>query len=164
MRRLIVALSGFTAFAAILLATAPAPAQSQTPPAAENLAAARELVQVSHATGNLQKILPTIMQNLKAAVVQNRPEVAQRYDAMMPVFAAKAQDRLNELTEAIAAIYASNFTVDELHDIAAFYRTPTGQKLIARQAVIAQQSMAMGQQLGRLIARDVQEELSGQAN
>ncbi|MFY9694795.1 MAG: DUF2059 domain-containing protein [Xanthobacteraceae bacterium] len=164
MRRLIAALSGFAVFAAMLLASAPAPAQSQTQPSAESLAAARELVQAGHATDNLKKILPTILQNLKAAIVQNRPEVERQYDSMMPLFTQKAQDRLNELTDAIAVIYANNFTVDELHDIAAFYRTPTGQKPIARQAVIAQQSMAMGQQLGRLIAQDVQQELSGRAN
>ena len=133
-------------------------------PSTDAMATARELVQVTHATDSLRKILPTILQNLKAAVVQNRPEVEKQYDSMMPIFLAKAQDHLNELTEAIAAIYATDFTADELHDIIAFYRTPTGQKLISRQPEIAQQSMMMGQQLGRQIARDVQQELSGQAN
>jgi hypothetical protein len=83
---------------------------------------------------------------------------------MMPVFNDSAQKRVDELIETIATIYASNFTADELHDLTAFYRTPTGQKFLARQTAIAQQSMAAGQQLGRAVMSDVQQQMNGHAN
>jgi len=80
---------------------------------------------------------------------------------MIPIFYQKAQQRLGELTDVMAAIYASNFTVDELHDIMAFYQSPAGQKYIQRAPMIAQQSMAAGQQFGREVAKDVEQEMSG---
>jgi uncharacterized protein len=154
-----------TRFAALIAVTFAAanPAGAQTPPAApapETLAAARELIQVTHATDQFKVILPTLFQNLKAAIVQNRPEVEKAYDAMIPIFNQKAEQRLDELTAAMATVYASNFTVDEIHDITAFFRSPTGQKFIQRQPSILQQSMAAGQQFGREVASDVQQEMS----
>jgi uncharacterized protein len=109
-------------------------------------------------------IMPVLIQNMKQAIVQGRPEVEKQYDAMMPAFNESAQKRVNELTETLATIYASNFTADELQDLAAFYRTPTGQKFLARQAAIAQQSMAAGQQLGRAVMSDVQQQMNVHAN
>ena len=47
----------------------------------------------------------------------------------------------------------------QLRDLIAFYQTPTGKKLLERQNVIAQQSMAAGQELGRAVVRDVQEQM-----
>lgn len=143
------------------------PAQAQSPPvapAAENLAAARELLDITKPTEQFRAILPTLFQSMKAAIVQNRPEVEKQYDAMTPLFYQSAQKRLNELTDIIAGIYATNFTVDELHGIAAFLRTPIGQKFISRQTAIAQQSIAAGQQFGQLVAKDVQQQMSSHAN
>jgi len=161
MRRLSIAVFAIAAF----LAVNPAQAQTaQTTPPAENMTAARELIQASHATDQFKAILPTLIQGLKTAVVQNRPEIEKQYDAMMPIFSQKAQQRLGELTDVIATIYANNFTVDELHQITAFYQSEAGQKYLSRQQAILQQSMAAGRQFGQEVAKDVQEEMSGHAN
>ena len=42
-------------------------------------------------------------------------------------------------------IYATNFTVAELDEIAAFYRTPIGRKVLTRMPVLMQQVMAWSQ-------------------
>jgi uncharacterized protein len=144
-------------------ATQSAP-QTASTPSPEALAAAHELMTVMKPADQFKAIMPALIQNLKQAVVQGRPEVEKQYDTMMPAFNESAQKRVNELIDTIAAIYASNFTVDELHDLAAFYRTPTGQKVLERQPVIAQQSMVAGQQLGRAVVSDVQQRMSGHAN
>jgi hypothetical protein len=114
--------------------------------------------------------LPIIEQSMKAAIVQNRPEVEKRYDALMPLFVQAANARMNEFSNQIAEIYAQTFSADEIRQIAAFYQTPTGQKLIASQATLARETLALGQQFGRALAADIQtraqEELnkSGNAN
>jgi len=139
------------------------PARAQTPtapsssaPSADALAAARDVIEASGAADNFKIALPIIMQNLKKAVVQNRPEVEKKYDELMPLLNQAAERRMGDLIDAIAKIYASNFSVGELHDIAAFYRSPTGQKYRQRLPALMQQSMAVGQQLGRSIAEDIQ--------
>ena len=141
-----------------------APAQTPATPSPEAIAAARDLMTVTKPEQQFKSILPALFQSFKAAIVQNRPDIEKQYDAMIPVFNQIAQQRLSELTDKIAVIYASNFTVSELHDIAAFYRSPTGQKFVAQQPVIAQQSLMVGQQFGQEVARDVQQQMSLHAN
>jgi hypothetical protein len=162
------AIIAFTA--AAILAVAPLRAQTPatTPPAPENLAAARELIQAMKAPDQMKALLPIIVQSMKAAIVQNRPEVDKKYDALMPLFVEAANARMNEFSNQIAEIYARAFSVDEIHQIAAFYRTPTGQKLIASQAALARDTLALGQQFGRALAVDIQtraqEELNKNGN
>ena len=81
---------------------------------------------------------------------------------MMPMFYEGALKRANELSDTIATIYAGNFTAEELREVIAFYRTPTGQKLLARQAM--QQSMTAGEEVGRAVMNDVLQQMNGHAN
>lgn len=71
---------------------------------------------------------------------------------------------MGELIDAVAVIYANNFTADELHDMTAFFRSPTGQKYLERQQAILEQSVVAGQELGRAITNDIQQEMRRRAN
>lgn len=149
-------------FAAAFLAVSPARAQtsSASPPSPETLAAARELVEAMKATDQFKAILPTVFEGLKPAFVQGRPEVEKDYDAIMPIVINGAMQRLNDFADLLADIYARNFSVSELHDLTAFYRTPTGQKLIERQPIIARASMAAGQEFGQTLVNSLREEIT----
>jgi uncharacterized protein len=150
------------AFAAAFFAISPALAQTPPtlPPAPENLAAARELIQVMKATDQFKVLLPTIMQALKPAFVQGKPEMEKNFDAILPAINQVAARRVDELAEALAIIYASNFSVGEIHDIAAFYRSPTGQKLLAQQPVIAHESMVAGQRWAQSLSSELRQAIS----
>ena len=150
------------AFAAAFFSISPVLAQTQPtlPPPPENLAAARELIQVMKATDQFKVLLPTIMQALKPAFVQGRPEMEKDFDAILPAINGVAARRVNELAEALAVIYASNFSVGEIHDIAAFYRSPTGQKLLAQQPVIAHESMVAGQRWAQSLSSELRQAIS----
>jgi hypothetical protein len=60
--------------------------------------------------------MPALMQSFKPAIVQNRPQVERDYDAIVPLMLEGMNARLNELNEQIAAVYARNFTADELRE------------------------------------------------
>jgi hypothetical protein len=163
MRRVIFAVFLAAAVLALaVLASGPLKAQSPSgaPVPAENLAAARELVSVMKATDQFKALLPTIFEGLKPAFVQGRPEMAKEYDAIMPIIINGASQRLAAFGDMLSGIYAQNFSVDELHDLTAFYRSPTGQKLIARQPVIARASMQAGQQFGQSLVADLKEQIT----
>lgn len=49
------------------------------------------------------------------------------------------------LEDDFVKIYVKTYTEDELKDIAAFYKTPTGKKMASKAAEIAKQSMELGQ-------------------
>lgn len=150
----------FAAAAFLTISSVCAQTPPPGPPPAENLAAARELILVMKATDQFKNLLPAIFQALKPALVQNRPDVEKDFDAIIPLITNRAMQRVNELADMLATIYARNFSVSELHDLTAFYRSPTGQKLIERQPTIARESLAAGQQFGQTLANDLRQEIT----
>jgi hypothetical protein len=138
--------------AALVFCAGPAAPQS---PAPEAVAAAKELVESSRAGDQVKALLPLIVQQIKPLVVQNRPEVERDFDTLMPLMMEIMNTQLGAFTDAMALIYARNFTVDELRQIQAFYRTPAGQKLLEKLPVITQESFAVGNKFGQGIANEL---------
>ena len=151
-RALVVVVGLFVVFGAVR------PASSQVP-APDAVAAARELVETMRATDQLKMLFPMIMQQLKPAIVQNRPEVEKDYDSAMPQILAAANARMAEFVDSIAQVYARHFTGDELRQLGQFYKTPTGQKFIEIMPKIMQDSMAVGQKFGESLAGDMRNKM-----
>jgi hypothetical protein len=149
-------ITGLLILTLLLTAQVPAPAPSPNPEAAT---AARELMDTMKLTDQFKAILPTIFQQLKPAIVQNRPEVERDLDSFMPILADKMGSRLGELENAIALIYASNFTAAELRELTAFYKTSTGQKFLQKMPTVTAQTMAAGQKFGQSTAADAQKQI-----
>ena len=60
----------------------------------------------------------------------------------------------------MAEVYAKEFTEADLANLLAFYRTETGQHLLAKQPEIAKGMMLVGQQWGQGIAQQIIAELA----
>src|SRR5579863_9621694 len=148
----------FLIIACLLLLSAPA-TRAQTPePGA--MAAARSLVTTMKLADQYKALLPAILLSLRPALTQDRPEIEQDYDAMMPMIADAFTPYYTSMVDGIAAIYATNFTAAELRDIEAFYRQPAGQKLLQKMPVLSQQALAVGQEIGRKAADDLRQRLT----
>jgi hypothetical protein len=139
-----------------LLLIAPVRAQS---PDADSEAAAKELVATIKVADQFKVLLPLIFQHLKPAIVQNRADVGRDYDVLVPLLQDRMMARITELEGSIVAVYAGNFTAAELHDLIAFYKTPTGQKLLEKTPLIAQQTMAAGKKFGEVAGAEAQQEM-----
>ena len=137
-----------------LMSAAPAPAQSP-----EATAAAKELMVVMRSADNFKTMMPSIMQALKPAIVQGRPEVDRDFDALVPVLLGAMNARLDEIIDKVAGIYARNFSAAELREVAAFYRGPTGQKFVQKLPGVMQESLAVGQQFGQQVAGELQKRM-----
>src|ERR1700748_2962796 len=150
-RRLVIA-------ACLLLMSAPA-LRAQTPPS-DAMTAARSLVTTMRLADQYKALLPAILLGLKPALTQDRPEIERDYETMMPMGADAFAPYYTSMGDGIAAIYATNFTATELRDIEAFYRQPTGQKMLEKMPVISQQALAVGQEIGRKAAEDLRQRLT----
>jgi uncharacterized protein len=139
--------------AVLLLSIMPVRAQS---PASDVEVAARELVTTMKLEDQFKVLLPMMMKTIKPAIVQNRPDVERDFDALVPVLLAGMQARLSELSDAVVAVYASNFSAEELRAATAFYRTPVGQKFLQKNPLVAQQTMLLGQKFGQSVGADAQ--------
>ncbi|WP_082076994.1 DUF2059 domain-containing protein [Bradyrhizobium sp. LTSPM299] len=142
------------------LAAPLARAQTAAPtPSPEALAVAKELVATIHLADQFKTLMPTIMKGLKPAIVQGRSDVDRDYDALTPVLLEGFQARYDELSEAVAIIYANNFTPDDLQGLIAFYKSPVGQKFLQKTPVVTQQSLLAGQKFGQSVAADMRQRI-----
>ena len=135
-----------------LFSISTAPAQTPSP---EALAVARSLISTMKLTDQYKALLPVILMSIKPAVVQGRPEIERDYDTMAAQIADAYAPYYSSMVDSAASLYASNFTVDELREIDAFYRLPVGQKLLQKSLAITQQSMQIGQDASRKAAEDL---------
>jgi len=95
-------------------------------------------------------LLPAILLRIKPLVIQQRAELEKPYDLLTATNAGDLYTPYyNEMLEQAATVLATNFTVDEMRQIEAFYRQPVGQKLIEKWPAIAQQAAQIGQDVGR---------------
>jgi hypothetical protein len=99
------------------------------------------------------------VKNLKSVIVQGRADVERQYDALAPAMVDAFRQRVSEMSEAAALIYAKNFSVDDIHTFNEFYKTPAGQRFLAKMPAVSAESLATGQKLGRSIGKEVQERM-----
>jgi uncharacterized protein len=124
------------------------PAGAQTPSSSETIQAAAELASI------MSKDLLAQMTNQMTAQVWPQIEAKARggLDAetlaeLRAEFERVVLDFATQSLKDMPGIYARYFTVDELHDMTAFYRTSTGQKALQRMPKV------LGESYGLLLPR-----------
>lgn len=151
-------------------ASAPAPATAPAAAAVDPAAAAavkellasmkyREMMQASFA--QLQKNMPQIMQQGATAAIngnasltpEQKKQAIEKAAREIPAAAAAFGNTFNdpklmdELVAEIIPLYARHFTAAEIGQIAAFYKTPVGQKMLATMPAVMNESMQIGQRV-----------------
>ncbi|MDQ0471198.1 DUF2059 domain-containing protein [Labrys wisconsinensis] len=121
------------------------------------LALAREAVQASHATDNMRRVFPTILAQLKPLLLK-QGGTEKSIDDFNTRILAKMDPQLDKLTDLAAQIYAREFSDEDLQNLVAFYHSPSGQHLIAKQPEIAQFMTTVGAQWGREMAQSVMDD------
>lgn len=132
--------------------TTPPPAPTFTP---EHLAAAVEFLTVSGATRGFEDLIPQYLDRVRVGYVSRRPEIGQIINdasfSLIPEFVKRRDD----LNASLATLYAAKFSIEELKQLAAFYKTPLGQKLSAGQVEILQQSVPVVDRWSREISNEM---------
>jgi hypothetical protein len=133
---------------ALALALAAAPAFAQTsapaaPPTARQIALAHELVEVSGMRNILSTMLTSVMASMEAGLPHgDTPEQRKVSDALR----GAAQDEFGKFVPKIVDIsvdlYARNYTEQELSDVLAFYKSPSGQSMLAKNPMLMRQISA----------------------
>ncbi|MGB9045609.1 MAG: DUF2059 domain-containing protein [Pseudolabrys sp.] len=135
----------------------PGRADAQAQPDPEAVAAATELIITLRMPDQFRLTVPRTLQAMKWAVLQTRPKMERQFDAATPVVIEAMNARVMELLGPIADIYARNFTVNEMHQLVAFYRTPAGQKFLDKSSVVTEEMATVGQSIGHTIGREMHE-------
>lgn len=107
-----------------LLVMAAAPAAAQPEPSAGEVQAVREFLQVTRTSEVFSRTLEIMLQD--GAMGEEMPE---EFGGVMREFFAE-HFRYEDLEPGFIRMYTDLFTEQELRDLIAFYRTPTGQRMV----------------------------------
>jgi hypothetical protein len=141
----------------VLFSISPATAQAPSPDA---MTAARNLVTTLKLTDRYKALLPAILLNIKPALTQDRPELEADFETLKPKMAEAFTPHYNAMVDAIATVYATSFSVEELRDLDAFYRRPAGQKLLEKGPALTQQGVQVGEDGSRKAAEEMKTSLA----
>ena len=141
------------AVAVMLVAFGPA-AHAQQPPAAA-IATAKELIAATGATAMFNPLVAGVVEQSKLLYLQQNPALAPDLNVVAAKILTDLQPRFGEITNEVALLYAKNFSEQELKEILAFYKTPTGQKLLKTQPTVIASSMEFAQSWANKLSEEV---------
>ena len=135
------------AILAIIAMNAPSRAQD-----AETQKAIVELLQVSGIMKTLDQIAIVVGQNVVQQVKKKNPNVSEKAELIInEEFAAAFRNGSPGFMASVAPMYAKYFTLNEIRDLTAFYKTKTGQKAMQTLPLVLQESMTLGQKWAQQI-------------
>jgi uncharacterized protein len=146
----------FIVLSVVLAFAAPAFAEDAKPagdPA--RLAAARDLMQVTGVTKQLEGMMEAMKQGFakgaKAETSETGKKLSEGFDAAMTKFMAYKDDMITDF----AALYAESFTAEEMKTVADFYRSGTGAKFIAMTPELMQKGSVIGMKYSQKVMDDM---------
>lgn len=145
-----------------LLLVCAVPAAAQPEPSPGEAAAVRELLEASRTRENFIKAMELGME--QGGMGELTPRVRQVLREFM-----EEHFRYEDLEPEFIRVYAEAFTEQELRDLAAFYRTPLGQRVVetlpeitaASQRIAMERMQTVMPQLMQAIMEAMQEEEEG---
>lgn len=119
--------------AALGLMLGSAMAQAPKPPSAAALGYAKEILAAKNVVTIYQGAVPGLVQRTKDVLLQSNLNYQKDLNEVAVIVAKELAGREKEIGEEMARIYATSFTEQELKELAAFYKSPLGAKVIAQE-------------------------------
>jgi hypothetical protein len=140
---------------ALALTALPAAAQQPKPASPAAIAAAREILTMKNAGAMYAQAVPNIVEQTKNQLMQTNLNYQKDLNEVAVIVAQKLAGKEKEIGEGMAAVYAGDFTEQELKDLVTFYKSPLGQKLLTTEPRAIQQSMGFMNQWAQQFAETV---------
>jgi uncharacterized protein len=139
-------------------ATAQQPAPGAAPPPAA-IAAATELLQALGTESQFQAVLPVLFNQMRQVMVAANPAAGKELDEIMPRMQEKFASRKADVVPMLAQVYARRLPIEDMKAMTVFFRSPAGQRFVATQPQLMQESVGLGQEWGRRLGQDLEREL-----
>lgn len=113
---------------------APAPAAAPAaPPAEAHVAIAREVVVASGLSRSFDGIPSQIADQIRVGISRTRPELIKDLEEVLRPIVADMSRQSGQMINAAAILFARRMTQAELTEIAAFFKSASGQKYVNSQ-------------------------------
>lgn len=127
-------------------------AQQPTPAA---VAAAKELLDIKGAVRMFDPLVPGIIETVKNNYLQTNPALVKELNEVAAQLRTELAPRRADVINLVAVLYAQRFSEQELKDVVAFYKTPTGKKFVTEEPTVIEQSLAGAQAWSQKLSEDV---------
>ena len=135
------------------VAQQPAPPKGP-PPSAAQVQLARDIIEASGAARAFDGVIPTMMQQAYGSFLQQNPDLQKPLVEAITAIRGDFEKRQPELVGLMAQSYASHFTEAELKELIAFYRSPTGKKLVTELPAVLEESFTSVRQWGAKVSEE----------
>ena len=134
-----------------------APALAQAPKLVDpaTLAQARIFLEKSGSAALGQQVASAVLNAQWISLEQANPGRTAEINEVLGLMQAEFTKQLPPLVDAIAAVYAQHFNVEELGQISAFYDSPVGRRMVKEMPTILAETMTVAQTFGQKIAMEV---------
>jgi hypothetical protein len=130
------------AIALIVLGGAARAEQKPPPePSPAAMKVAREIIELKNATAMFSPMVPGVIERVRTMLLTTTPTARKDLDDVAENLRKAFASRTNDLLNDISWLYATRFSEAELKEIATFYRTPTGKRVIAEEPIIFEDAM-----------------------
>ncbi len=126
----------------------------------EKIAKTRELIEVLNLIENADTLVTAMMAQMQALASTANPgkeDIAA--NLMREKFMPAVRRHLPAYMELVVGLYAEHFTLAELDETIAFYRSPTGRKWIETQPLVINQSQQLTLAWSRRVIAEVMHEV-----
>lgn len=120
-----------------------------------HLKAARAAVSAIQATSDFDTILPRAAIALKDQLIQQNPDMQALIEKTVDEKSIALAARRADLEKEAATAYAKVFTEEDLNNIATFYTSETGKKLLRDGAIVTREVLKAADIWQRGVARDL---------
>lgn len=114
----------------------PALAQSNPAPSPAAVATAKQILADKHIEDLYKEAVPGLVERTKLTLLQSNLNYQKDLNEVAIKVAKDLAGREKEIGDEIAKIYASRFSEQELKDVAAWYKSPLGKKVIEQEPQI----------------------------
>lgn len=123
----------------------------------EHVTAAKAALDALVVTNTFDSILPRAAEQIKANLTLANPNFSDEISIAVDEEAIKLASRRADLENEAANIYAKNFSIEELNEVAAFYNSETGKKLLSVSPGMGRELLRAAEIWGAGITRDLNE-------
>jgi uncharacterized protein len=116
------------------------PAPKGPPPTPAQVQLATDIIAASGAARAFDGVIPTIMQQAYGSFLQQNPDLQKPLIESINTIRGDFEKRQPEVIALMAQAYASHFSEAELQELIAFYRSPTGKKLVTELPAVLEES------------------------
>lgn len=129
-------------------------AHAQQPsPAAVTLA--KELLDIKGAANMFDPLVPGIIETVKNNYLQTNTMLVKDLNEVAAQLRAEFTPRRTEIINDVAMLYAQRFSEQELKDIVAFYKTPSGKKFVTEEPLVIDQGLQRAQAWSQKLSEEV---------